>query len=329
MIEHEQILIDAAKVARMYYYQNLTTEAIAQQLDVSRSKVSRLLSFAKQQGLVEIRVRDPQRHPQPLEAEIQKRYEVASAKVVSTPVAATPSERLEHVTRFAANYLNALVKSAHVLAISWGTTISTMSQKLVPLERSGLEVVQLSGAGNLYHGSSFYAADILRRFATNYGAKTHLLPVPAYFDKATTRRVLWREQSLQPVFDLQRRADVALFSLESVHRGRPRRAYTRVHLSEDDMDHLDAENVVGTLATIFYRLDGDHQRIALNQRGSGPDLDAFRDITCRLCVLSGQGKVQCLHAALRSKLMSDLVTDDVTAEALIGFYDERHGPSDV
>ncbi|MDZ7702902.1 MAG: sugar-binding domain-containing protein [Trueperaceae bacterium] len=322
MIEHDQLLVEAARVARMYYYQNLTTELIAQQLNVSRSKVSRLLSFAKQQGLVEIRVHDPQRHPQPLEAEIQRRYEVA-AKVVSTPHAATPSERLEQVTRFAANYLNALVKDAHVLALSWGTTLSVMSQHLVALERSALAVVQLSGAGNLYHGSSLYAADIIRRFANNYGAKTHLLPVPAYFDTASTRRALWRERSLQPLFALHRRSDVALFSLEGVHRGRPRRIYTRGYLSAHDMNALGAAGVVGSFATVFYPIDGDHRRVALNDRSSGPDLDVFRAVPRRLCVLSGQGKVRSLHAALTGGLVSDLVTDDTTAEALVGLYD-RH-----
>ncbi|MEZ4607345.1 MAG: sigma factor-like helix-turn-helix DNA-binding protein [Deinococcales bacterium] len=47
------------KVARMYYYQELSTQEIADSLGLSRSKVSRLLSYAKSQGLVEIRILEP------------------------------------------------------------------------------------------------------------------------------------------------------------------------------------------------------------------------------------------------------------------------------
>ena len=41
----------AVKVARLYFYQALTTEAIARELGLSRPAVSRLLTFARQSGL--------------------------------------------------------------------------------------------------------------------------------------------------------------------------------------------------------------------------------------------------------------------------------------
>jgi deoxyribonucleoside regulator len=50
----------------MYYYQDMTTGSIAREMHVSRSTVSRLLSFAKQKGLVEIKIKNPYEHPQHL-----------------------------------------------------------------------------------------------------------------------------------------------------------------------------------------------------------------------------------------------------------------------
>jgi len=46
--------LQAVKVARLYYEQGLTTDAIATELGLSRPKVSRLLSYARRSGLVEI-----------------------------------------------------------------------------------------------------------------------------------------------------------------------------------------------------------------------------------------------------------------------------------
>jgi len=54
---------DAIRAARMYYYQNMATEAIAHELNTSRSTISRLLSFARQNGLVDIRIIDPMSIP--------------------------------------------------------------------------------------------------------------------------------------------------------------------------------------------------------------------------------------------------------------------------
>ena len=50
---------EAVRVARMYYYGERTTQEIAEELGVSRSRVSRLLKLAKEEGLVEIRIVDP------------------------------------------------------------------------------------------------------------------------------------------------------------------------------------------------------------------------------------------------------------------------------
>ena len=47
-------LIAALTAAQLYYMQDKTMEVIAQELKTSRSSVSRLLSFARESGLVDI-----------------------------------------------------------------------------------------------------------------------------------------------------------------------------------------------------------------------------------------------------------------------------------
>ena len=64
----------AVQVSRLYYIQGLTTDAIAAELGLSRPKVSRLLSYARRTGLVEIRIHDPEVQPQGLESRLRERY---------------------------------------------------------------------------------------------------------------------------------------------------------------------------------------------------------------------------------------------------------------
>lgn len=56
-------LRDAWWAAQLYYLQDLTMEAIGEELKVSRSSVSRLLELARGRGIVDIRVTSPWKHP--------------------------------------------------------------------------------------------------------------------------------------------------------------------------------------------------------------------------------------------------------------------------
>jgi deoxyribonucleoside regulator len=100
----------AVKVARLYYYQCLTTEHIARELGLSRPKVSRLLSHARQAGLIEIRVHDPESQPQELERAIQDRFHLSGVKVVTVPSNSNEDEWLKSVATFSAKHLNSLIQ---------------------------------------------------------------------------------------------------------------------------------------------------------------------------------------------------------------------------
>ena len=45
---------EAINVARLYYYQNIKTEDIAIEMNISRSTVSRLLRFARDEGFNQV-----------------------------------------------------------------------------------------------------------------------------------------------------------------------------------------------------------------------------------------------------------------------------------
>ena len=122
----------AVRVARLYYYERLTTARIAGELGTSRSTVSRLLSRAHERGLVEIRIHDPAQHPQGIEAQLRDRYGLRVAHVVSVPETADEHEWLERVAAFAAGYLNTVIDADAVVGVAWGTTLRKVAAKLSP-----------------------------------------------------------------------------------------------------------------------------------------------------------------------------------------------------
>lgn len=308
---------DAVRAAQRYYLQDATMDSIAKELRVSRSTVSRLIAFARETGLVEIRVLPPTAQVSEVEAEFRDRYRIR-AHVVHVPEHATPVERHQRTASQATRVLNSIFTSDMILALAWGTMVREISEALTARTVTNCRVVLLNGIGNPRALGEHYSSAILTAFGAAYNAYIQRLPLPIFLDRAEIRDALFAERSVQAATAMQRDADVALFSLGHVENGVPSSPYRSGYfLDQQDFQQLVADGVVGDLATTFIRTDGSHRGIAMNRRTTGPDLDQFVSIPHRICAVSGDHKIPALRAALRGGLITDLVIDETTARACL------------
>src|SRR5512147_2407058 len=70
------------QVLYLYYFEGLNQADIAKRLDLSTIKVSRLLKQARDQGMVEIKIRTPLQAVFDLEHELQSAYKLSESVVV-------------------------------------------------------------------------------------------------------------------------------------------------------------------------------------------------------------------------------------------------------
>jgi len=315
-MQDEEKIVDAIQAARMYYYQNLTTEAIAHEMNISRSTVSRLLTFAKRKGLVDIRIVDPNEHPQKLEQRIKNHFKIKQVHVV--PVVNNDNEEdwLERVAQYTAYYLNSIFDSNMIMGIAWGTTLSAISRHILPKTTHGSQIVQLNGAGNTETMGIEYASEIIMRFAQNFQASANLFPVPTFFDYSETKKALWEEGSIKRILLLQQNSDILLYSIGAVNAGVPSHVYSSGYLKKKDYDELRIENIAGDIATVFFREDGSYNGIPINNRASGPNLELFKN-KYGICIVSGLGKVKGLYSGLKGGFMKELIVDEPTARLLV------------
>ncbi len=305
----------AVRVARLYYFQEMTTAAIAEEMGTSRATVSRLLTHAKENGLVEIRINDPSEQSRTLEQAIRERYQLSVIQVVPVVDTASEADRLQRVAAHAAAYVSTLVLPSSVLGLAWGTTVAAIAQSLVPRHVRDVDVVQLNGSGTGLDIVNTFGESLVSRFAQNFGARAHTFPVPAFFDYADTRSALWRERSIKSIRALQEGASIILFSIGVKETGS--HVHTGGFLSRQDVQGLQREGVIGDIATVFFRGDGSWRDVSLNARSSGPDLDQFRRAKHSICVVSGKGKVPGVKAALRGGFINELVIDEPSARLLL------------
>ena len=306
----------ALTAAHLYYVQDRTMDAIARELGTSRSTVSRLLTYARATGIVDIRIRSPFAAPQRLEERLAERFGIA-ADVVPVPDGATEVERLQRVAIAAAHTLADLVHDDMTVGVAWGSTTAAVSRHLVPTPVHATTFVQLNGSGNTQSTGLLYASEILSRFAAAYDGSAQQFPVPAFFDDPATKQAMWRERSTRRILDMQASMDLVVFSTGSAGSQVPSHVYSGGYLEARELDELADEGVVGDVATVFYRADGSSDGIALNARATGPSLDLLRRIPRRLCIVSGVSKLASLRGALAARIATDLVVDEATARALL------------
>ena len=182
------------------------------------------------------------------------------------------AETLDRVAMQAARTIGPLVDSNAIIGVAWGSTLSAVSRHLTRKITHDSVIVQLNGAGNMQTTGITYASDIMRRFGSAYGARVEQFPVPAFFDHAATKNAMWNERSVQRILELQARMSIAIFGVGSVDADYPSHVYAGGYLDENDLDVLATSDVVGDVATVFFRADGSSDGIMLNERSTGPDL---------------------------------------------------------
>ena len=307
---------DVLRAASMYYLQDLTMETIAKHLGTSRSTVSRMVKHARETGLVEITLRPTHSNAPGLGQRIREIYGI-EAYVVAVPDHSSEVERLEQVALTTARLIGTWFDSNMILAVAWGTTLSAIARNLPRKTTRGSAVVQLNGAANTRTSGVEYAGDLIAEFGRAFDAHVHYFPVPAFFDYAETKEGMWRERSVRRVLAQQRRADIALFSVGALAGGLPSHVYTAGYLEAGDVALLDREGVVGDVCTVFLREDGTYQDVELNARATGPSPRELRRVPRRVCAVAGDNKVVPLRAALRARVVTHLIVDEVTATKLL------------
>lgn len=303
------------RVAILYYLQQETMEGIAHQLGVSRSTVSRLLAQARESGLVRISITGSDATGG-LAHDVQQRFGV-TAHVAPVARRASTLVRLEAAAQLAANLLGEWFDDDMVLGVAWGTTVSAVAKHLPHRALQGAVVVQLNGAASPHSTGLAYAGNILSAFGSAFEAGVLYFPVPAFFDFPETRSAMWNERSVRRVLAVQQKADIAIFGVGAQAGDVPSQVYAGGYLDQRDQRTLLREGVVGDVCTVLLRADGSYTDIELNKRATGPTPRALARIPRRLCVVAGEGKVLALLAALRAKVVTDLVIDELTAQSLL------------
>jgi DNA-binding transcriptional regulator LsrR (DeoR family) len=135
------------RIANLYYVEGWTQGQIAKKFDVSRPFICRLLQKAKDNGIVEVYIKDESVHTIDLEQQIKNKFELKNVIVVSTD-GLTPEMIKKSIGQAGAYYLSKNLGNSKQLGISWGTTLSELVKEYPFEQREKINIVPLVGEKN-------------------------------------------------------------------------------------------------------------------------------------------------------------------------------------
>lgn len=309
------------KVSALYYLRHHTQEEISRRLHVSRPTVSRLLREARDLGYVQITVASPPGLHLELETRLEELYGLETVRVVDGAAGQSADQLQRQIGAGAAHYLTRTVRSGETIGLTWGRTLSAMVCAMPRTPTIGTRVVQVLG-GLGAPDATEYGAELVRRLARQLDAQAVLLPAPGVVATAEVCNVLRKDQHVRAALEEFDSLDTVYVGLGSLSSNA---LFNDGHtLSAPARKELHAGRAVGDIALRFFDAHGRAVRTALDDRILGITADQLRNVKRVVAVAGGADKTAAIAAALESDIVHVLITDRVTAEALVA---ERLAPS--
>jgi len=302
-----------SKVSTLYYLRDQTQQEIAERLRLSRPAVSRLLRDAQTHGIVQITISPPRGLHIDLESRLEERFGLGVVRIVPTEPGTSPELMRRQIGAAAAAFLSRTVHPGDTIGMAWGTTLSAMVQSMAPMATEGVHVVQtLGGIGP--PAAEAYAAELVRRLAQLLGAVPVLFPVPGVVATTEVRDVLRNDPHVQAALRYFSRLDTVYVGIGAIDTNP---VLNDGHsLPPGTLESLSRAGAVGDIALRFFDADGAPVQSALDERILGITTEQLHRAPRVVAVAGGPGKVEAIHAALKSGIVDVLITDQDTAEEL-------------
>ncbi|MBM7619205.1 DNA-binding transcriptional regulator LsrR (DeoR family) [Bacillus tianshenii] len=301
----ENLLI---KVAWYYYKDNMTQNEIAELLEVSRTKVVRLLERARMEGVVQFNIRGMGTNCLGMEKEFKEAFSLPNAFIIPTP----PDIRdlSDSLSRAAAQYIQHKLQPDDLIGLGWGKAVSRTIDYLALDPNLNVCVVTLTGGVNYY---------LHNRSSSDRGMeKFHhisIIPAPFLASSEEMAESFLSEPSIKDILELGTLSKYILVGIGGVSPDATIIQEEKMTLNE--LTFIKQRHAVGDILGQFFDRDGNVIPLPHHKRLIGLDINRLKEMNNVLAVAGGDKKLDAIYGALKGGYIHTLVTDETTARALM------------
>lgn len=302
-----------AAISEAYYIEGLDQTEIAERFGFNRSAISRHLTEARDAGIVEIKVHREFSLNDRLGAELSAKSLGTNVHVINASSLGTVALN-DIVARYTSRLLYERFNKKSVLAITLGTMVLAVARALSVLPPTNIEIVQMCGSvGNT--GINVDSHAIVQLLSTAYRTEGTYLHAPFLVENRTMLEALLRNPGNLASVNKCKTATIALVGLGTLDTETSSLARGG-HVSQEIMATLKRMGAVGDVGGYVIDREGTPM--------SDPDYvpviavsnSEFRQVPMRVGSAVGQHKAEIIAAALRSGILTELITDSATANTV-------------
>lgn len=312
------------RTAWLYHVVGLNQEETAARLGLHRSRVNRLLSEARERGLVSVTIHHDSARDVATEQAIADAFGLDFC--LSTPAVGFEPLDLDDaaavrmqglvarraVGNAGANFLRGKLQNGPIkVGVSWGRTVEQVAQQLSGVRNP--EAMFISLLGSLTRNSASNPFEVVQAFAARTGGEGHFLPVPFIADSEADRDVLMSQRSVAEAMALARSADLFLISAGELTETSFLR--TQDMLSTAELHSIRARGAVCDTLGRLFDAAGREIHHPLSSRTLAVEPESLRGRHVVL-LAGGLEKVDAITGLLRAGLVKGLIVDGDTGLAI-------------
>ncbi|MFP4371283.1 MAG: sugar-binding transcriptional regulator [Halanaerobium sp.] len=303
------------RVAWKYYKEELNQKEIADIFDISRFKVMDLLSEAKEEGIVQIKINSPIFNCLSLEEKIKKEFSLKDAFVVPTPK--DKGKILEAIAYAGADYLENTIKSGDLIGTAWGRTLFQLSQKFTVKRNKYQNVSFILMLGGLAGENiiSLNPYDVAKTLADKVGGNCYYIFAPAKVDSLQAKKFFIKDKRVSSALKKAKSVNKALVGI-----GQTTDEATLIKtdfITRKEMDCLVEKGAVGDIVGRYYDINGNLIGSKVDDMIVGLDLKEIAEIDEVIAFAGGEKKVKPILGALNGGFINSLITDEECAKSIL------------
>lgn len=303
--EHTSLLAD---VARRFYLLDETKSQIADALGISRFKVARLLTEAKETGVATIEIHDGS----PISPNLAPclRDHLKLKDVIITPSCRDMDTERDSMGRAGARYLCDRLHEGQVVGFSWGRTLMSIATHVHDMPRATF--VQLTGVVGNNPSQSPIA--ILTHMCQESDCEAKALFAPLFSSSPEAARAAVVEPAAAETLSYYPKLDLAFLSVGAWN--------TRItqlvqHLDAAEIKRLDDIDTIADFSGMFFDADGHYLETPINDRRISIGIEDLLRTPDTVVVAGGKDKADAILAICRTGIPTCLITTDDVARALL------------
>jgi lsr operon transcriptional repressor len=302
-----------ARIAYLYYKDDLTQQEIARQVGLSRPKVARLLKEARRTGIVRIEITQ-QLPPEQKEAhDLQRLFGLKRAIVVRNED--TRAGTLQALRSAVASLIVENLPHVKSIGFSFSQTIGNIADYIhTGADSHHVAVCDLMGAMMGFPMPYTASADVAKRI----GGMLYPISAPIMVLDSKDIDTYLTDPNIRKSMAVARETDFAVvgigdFTTQNI-------LYRSGYINEEMINNLRRQGIVGEMCMRFFDLNGTPVQSELDPRVISVPWETLAGAKNLTAVSSGSHKIRTTLGALKTGILHTLVTDVETARQILNLH---------